>query len=386
MLSNSKRVVILLIFTVVYVLTPSFINTTYNQSLSEKPVVLLVGDFSSEDGFGSMLEIGIKCAAKQAGGSELRLEYHNVNVAESSDEKPSNPNITLSRVEEANLKRELTVEVATNNVVAIVAANTSQTAPLVLEFGRAFNIPVLLAVATNDSILQGYEQIAFRLPAQDTKQAEVIKNWTVQQNGRIGLVYDLSRYGIGLRDSLLKQIGPNNLVSFSMSTTTDLAGILKYGTDAGVKAWVVVGYRYQAVEFYSKKVALNVPGQVLFSDGAYGMWLSKLSGVKNTDRVYLSFPTTNGNNTTCSDEAGNPFELKGYADFGFDSHRLITAAINRLVAEGKNQKYELAGALRGVAAALNANTPTGQQYQFTLAGENERALFYVTEVSNGYAP
>lgn len=386
MLSNSKRVVILLIFTVVYVLTPSFINTTYNKSLSEKPVVLLVGDFSSEDGFGSMLEIGIKCATKQAGGSELRLEYHNVNVAESSDEKPSNPNITLSRVEEANLKRELTVEVATNNVVAIVAANTSQTAPLVLEFGRAFNIPVLLAVATNDSILQGYEQIAFRLPAQDTKQAEVIKNWTVQQNGRIGLVYDLSRYGIGLRDSLLKQIGPNNLVSFSMSTTTDLAGILKYGTDAGVKAWVVVGYRYQAVEFYSKKVALNVPGQVLFSDGAYGMWLSKLSGVKNTDRVYLSFPTTNGNNTTCSDEAGKPFELKGYADFGFDSHRLITAAINRLVAEGKNQKYELAGALRGVAPALNANTPTGQQYQFTLAGENERALFYVTEVSNGYAP
>jgi ABC-type branched-subunit amino acid transport system substrate-binding protein len=378
MLDRYKHLGTLIILFVLYLSLPFVTNALFNESLEQAPVVLVVGDFS-EEGFGRLVNNGVEAARKDEHNSPSHVATRQVSVNESawSDAFGGSNTEVLDR-EIQSLRSKLIKEIADYNVVAIISANTSQTARTVLQVGKAFNIPVLITVATADNITEGYHDTALRLIARNSKQAEAIKEWCAEQTTRVGLVYDLTRYGIGLRDAVTERIGPDRLIPFSVNTTTDLAGILTYGKESEVQAWVVVGYRNQAVEFYSKKGALKLGGNMLFSDGAYGKWLSQLQeDPNNTQRVFLSFPSVPVNPND---------ELRGYATLGYDAYHLTSSAVGKLIGEGKTQKYRLMQAVREVAPGAYEAKQTKQEYKFDPTGENELANFTVTEVRHGTLP
>ena len=386
MFKRYRRLLTLGSIVLLYFSLPFMVNAIFNQSLKESPVVLVVGDFS-EEGFGSLVNSGVTAAQKEVAGSDTHVAIQTVSVSESAwrDAFGGSNTEELDR-EIQTLRSNLIQKISDHNVVAIISANTSQTAPTVLQVGKTFNIPVLLTVATNTEITKGYSEVGLRLIARDSMQAEAIKEWCRKQDKRVGLIYDLTRYGTGLRDALTQRMGPDKLIPFSVNTTTDIAGILTYGKSAGVRSWVIVGYRNQAIEFYSKKVSIGLAGEMLFTDGAYGKWLSELpSDPKNTQQVFFSFPTLPVTSQFATASlAQQHSELRGYGTLGFDAYCLIDSAVASLKGVGDLQKYRLLQAIRDVAAKPTAKTK--QSYQFDTNGENERATFSVTEVRRDVLP
>ena len=385
-----RRLLTLLVIVVLYFSVPFFVNTVFNRSLENSPVVLVVGDLSDE-GFGSLVNSGVIAAQKESAGSDTNIAIRTVSVNEAAwrDAFGGSNSEELDR-EITALRSNLIKEISTHNVIAVISANTSQTVPTVLQVGKTFNIPVLITVATNTEVTNGYSDIALRFIALDSKQAEAIQEWCEKQGTRIGLIYDLTRYGTGLRDALTQRVGPSKLIPFSVNTTTDIAGILIYGEKAGVQSWVVVGYRDQAREFYSKKVSSGVKGKMLFSDGAYGKWLSELpSDPTNSQEVFFSFPTLAMISPSVSAAAGanaHSTEIRGYGTLGFDAYCLIDSAVRNLKETGNSQKYSLMQAIRDMAANSSGTVKVKQSYRFDAYGENERASFSVIEVRHEFIP
>jgi hypothetical protein len=172
-----------------------------------------------------------------------------------------------------------------------------------------------------------------------------------------------------------------------VNTTTDIAGILIYGEKADVQSWVVVGYRDQAREFYSKKVSSGVKGKMLFSDGAYGKWLFELpSDPTNSQEVYFSFPTLSMISPSPAAPKEHSTELRGYGTLGFDAYCLIDSAVRNLKETGNSQKYRLMQAIRDMAANPSGTVKAKQNYKFDAFGENERASFSVIEVRHEFIP
>jgi hypothetical protein len=387
MLKRHRRLIVLILIVVLYVSLPFLIDSIFNESLVQAPIVLVVGDFS-EEGFGSLVSSGVNAAQRDEPSSASHIAIRQVPVNESAwrDAFGGANTEELDR-EIQSLRSKLIKEITDYNVVAIISANTSQTVPTVLQVGKTFNIPVLITVATNTDIINGYNDVALRLIARDSKQAEAIQEWCAKQSMRIGLIYDLTRYGTGLRDALTERVGPDRLIPFSVNTTTDIAGILIYGRASEVQSWVIVGYRNQAVEFYSKKVSLKLEGSMLFSDGAYGKWLSQLpSDPSNTQQVFLSFPAVPVSPKPTANSSQQEPELRGYATLGFDAYYLISRAVADLNGVGKTQKHRLVQAIRDAATNSNATAKTKQDYKFDSNGENEYASFSVTEVRHGSLP
>jgi hypothetical protein len=209
-----RRLITLLVIIVLYFSIPFFVNAVYNHSLENSPVVLVVGDLSDE-GFGSLVNSGVTAAQKESVGSDNNIAIRTVSVNEAAwrDAFGGSNTEELDR-EIKTLRSNLIKEISQHNVIAIISANTSQTVPTVLQVGKTFNIPVLITVATNTEVTNGYSDISVRLIALDSKQAEVIQEWCEKQGTRIGLIYDLTRYGTGLRDALTQHVGTSKAHPF----------------------------------------------------------------------------------------------------------------------------------------------------------------------------
>ena len=244
------------------VLMPLLLLQPMPQALSCDPVILVIGDFSTPESFGTVVERGL---ARGKRSNEWRIvpSIKKVEIYE-----PVVSKITASTAGE--IRSRLVRAFAQYNVVAVVSANTSQTAPSVLETVSLFRVPVLLAVATTDNLLEGYSGIAYRLPARDVEQAKAMADWANKQRGSgpVGVLYDPRRYGANLHGALVNQMGLLQVLSFPLSPSSEVSVQLDYGAKAGVERWIVVGYREQAVEVLARKKHLKIPGAVLLSDGA----------------------------------------------------------------------------------------------------------------------
>ena len=381
-MKNKLIFLLALVLVVLYLATPALLNNYYNQSLSRSPTILLVGDFTKEEAFGSLVYRGVNEAQQNNSRTNYtQVSIHKVNVNDSLwQDSFAGSNTSELQSELNSLHETLLREIVRFNVVAIISANTSQTITEVLEVGKSFNIPVLITVSTNTSILTNYSDIAFRLVASDKKQAEAISKWSVENGKRTALLYDLSRYGIGLRDNLMANIGLGEILPFALNTTTDLAGIVRYASDENVQSWIIVGYRNQAIEFYGKLRALKPTGSVLFSDGAYGLWLSRINPIAG-ESYFLSFPTIDTNtNRTIGDD------LRGYSVFGFDAFHIICRAMSETRDSGQEKKYLLASNIRYVAPRLKEDHLTRLRYSFDDKGENTQASFSVVELKSDVLP
>ena len=316
-----------LVFAFFWYLIPLVI-VKFNPTLTQSPLILVTGDFSNPESFGSLVMSGI-IESKANLPTNEKIETEKYELLEYTEADLSVGFIVeKTSILNEKIRDDLVTLVAHKNIIGIIAANSSETIEPVLQVGKEFKIPVFLAVASNDEIIAEYNDISFRLLANDGKQAEAISKWCEQiidstETDKIGVLYSQTRYGKGLRRTLERVIGINSLIPFSLGTTTDIAGSFNYGERAGVNAWVAITYKEEALEIAVKKKSLGINGPILFSDGAYGKWLTQI----NEDSIYYTFPLPD-----------TSFKNVGYNHFGYDAYRLIYYAFSKYKHESMKTK------------------------------------------------
>jgi hypothetical protein len=344
-------------------------------SLTDDPVVLVIGDFSSAESFGSVVLRGVRDAQKKPELKDLNLHIERVLISEPAT-------VGAVATSPSDVRSKLLEAVAAHNVVAVISANTSQSAGVILDAAHVLNIPVLLTVATNDSLLTDLPGVAYRLPARDSLQADAITSWCERTGtlSPVGIIYDPRRYGTDLKATISAKVGELDVMSFPIGSDADVGTSLDNGMRAGIRHWVVLGYREQALEVMARKVHMLVPGPILFSDGAYGLWLSRL---KQPD-VYLSFPIPNASPQIPA-TAPSFSELGGYATFGHDAYVIVANALIQAI-QTKTARPDFRAKIAETAKTLGPGDGLTADYEFDQNGENIHADFGVYEVGNGKLP
>ncbi|MBI5216183.1 MAG: amino acid ABC transporter substrate-binding protein [Ignavibacteriae bacterium] len=343
--------------------------------------IIIVGDFSKQESFGNMIRNGVDIAINEEDNKNYKIIFLNITENLVSDVSPSS---MLSQTAELieNVKDNLIKVIASDKVVGIIAANTSQSITGCLEIGKLYNIPVLITIATADDILIGYEKIAFRLLANNKKQIEEIVKWSKTSNLKnnkdlqLGILYSPTTYGFDLLQQLQVQIGINHIIPFSISTTTDLVGTLNYGKQIGINGWIAFSYQQDAKEILIKKSKLKMPEPILFSDGAYGRWLEEIKYKKN---VLLSFPDNNTIDTLSKKK------LHGYSIFGYDAFRILKHSIEKLIFNHKRSKQDLVETISTLKNDDKIQAKLINKYSF-INGQNVYAKFRIYNMLNDKLP
>jgi len=362
---------------------PLILEFTDGNTLLSESTVLLVGDFG-QGSYGAMTDLGVTQAQTRLADAN-RIRVIKIPVRELL------PGITAAEtasfdlnLERDRLRRQIIRRIATENVIAIIAANTSSTAEAVLEIGRTFSIPVLLTVATNDNLLSfDFSTVGFRLLPQDGKQAAAIVDWAEgirasSEDGDtflLGVAYDPRRYGLDLLELLRTRAGHTQVLPFPLGVTEETSVIIERGTALQVDAWVVAAYQSQAIEFYSKMKAHSGKTPLLFTDGAYGPWLADASNMS----TYISFPSR--------PSSPGPLlqQLPGYAVYGYDA-LMIADGLLDYVHRARVPRKQLPQAIRALCEDPDRNTKLTQEYHFSSQGENGRASFEVYRVGELATP
>ena len=127
--------ILFLAFIAVYVSTPAFLNSFNNQSLSQSPVILLVGDFTNDEAFGTLVYRGANDAQQNNPRKDYpQIEIHKIEVNDSAwEDSFAGSNTAELQAELNSLHEKFLRYIVTNNVVAIISANTSQNVPTDIE-------------------------------------------------------------------------------------------------------------------------------------------------------------------------------------------------------------------------------------------------------------
>lgn len=348
--------------------------------IAADPVVLLVGDLNTQASFGNAVQAGVIAAKTQQDHPAFRILE--IQVADPSGSLELSSDLTLDSARSERLRVDLLRAIAAENVVAIISADTSSTAGTVIEVASTFQIPVLLAVATNAELLQLEHSTAIRLVPSDALQADTITGWcreTLRAESsdgpvRVGVLHDTTAYGLGLRAELQRRLSVQEMLPFP--ATNNIADALRTGQAANVNGWVVLGYESQAREFLAKKIALGIPGPVLLSDGCYGSWLEGLAPA--FAGTWLSFPKSS---MQAGDGSVDPARgLRGFGPFGYDAYMIMDAAIRTAISENTrraNFRSTIIASANRLSKQANA---LFAEYIIDSGGENAAAMFSVTEI------
>ena len=334
--------------------------------------ILIVGDFENNNSFGKQVLKGFETAYKTS--NKKHFKYEIVSIDESLVQKASGLiNIeTNSLISE--LRKKMIYQISSKNIVAIISANTSQTVTACLELGNTFNIPVLVTVATRKSVTSSFPNITFRLLPDNSKQAKAIVKWMSKKfpdnSSEFGVLYSPTFYGRDLLESLRKLIGFEKIIPFSISTTTDIAGALRYGMNMNIDSWIALAYQQESIEIYLKKKHMFADIPILFSDGAYGDWIKELNS-KSEKYVYLSFPLTYRGQKMRS----NIIDIESFGVFGYDACKLL---IKIFESTKISNRLSLIEALKETDIQEANNMFIGR-YKF-MDGENVYSDFEVYEI------
>ena len=367
----------ILYFVIFIEILPKLLSNSTNLFQGDK-YVIIVGDFQSNNSFGKQVLTGFKKAYYKAYYNKPYFKYIKVNIDESLVENVTGTIKSETRLLKKHVEKELIKIISTKNVISIISANTSQTIEAVLNVGKTFNIPVLITVSTKESLSNKYKNIYFRLLADNNKQGKAIIKWAKKflnlKNSTCGVLYSPTKYGYDLLQSLRSSLGNDGyikIIPFSISTTTDIVGSLKYGKSLGVSSWVSLSYLSESIEIMAKKNRIDTINPILFSDGAYGLWLEKLK-VQN-EKVFLSFPKTYNNKSGIKD-------VKGFGVFGYDAFFIIHDCITNDI-DKSTSKSSFIIKIANYNNSNIENRNTIQTYRF-VNGENINSNFKIYSIKN----
>jgi hypothetical protein len=185
-LSEFKRIMlyvvsIVLLLIVCVVVGPYILKSTISVWSGSDYHVLVVGDFNPQSPTSSSeMKSGFYVAMHARANTGFQFIPDFVNIDESVVDQINGPSETDTRNLNDEVKNQLIDKIARENVVAIVAANSSQTVAACLETGKMFHIPVLVTSATETNCLNGFESIGFRLVTNNHNQVPQIAHWVNQ--------------------------------------------------------------------------------------------------------------------------------------------------------------------------------------------------------------
>lgn len=367
--SKYKTNIGLLILLFVVALIQIIINPPLVHPLSSEPVIIFIGDMRP-DSFGSNVKIGIDKALKKY--DDNNFEIITLDFDESVFNSPSISTDILqieNRIKTLQLK--LVRILGEENVIGIISANSSSSIEPVLEVADTFHIPTLITVATNDQILPRNHKLAFRLVPKDNLQANEIAEWVIKSSTEdstevpLAIIHDPQQYGANLQNMISSEIGYTSVLTFPLSSNSNMTEIVNNGNLLGANNWVFIGYKEQAMSFYARQRYVESQNSILFSDGAFGNWLYEI----NKESIYISFPTTE-----LFDPVNND-SLSGYSSFGYDATRIFQLAISDGISKSKS-KLDLVDLIR----TSSKKSGLIHKYQFNEQGENELAEFKLINI------
>lgn len=346
---------------VVAVIAVCFIVAGYRNRKREdtRPVFLVTGDFKKVGDFSKdVLE-----------GADAAADALKPNVSQA---KPIIQALdTEGRASESFFRNSFLRFYTTRNVRAVISADISTIAPIVVKTANSYGVPVLLTVATNDDVLtQKRGDLTFRLGPTDTKQSEFLANW-LSGKSRPAIIHGgQTPYGRFLGTETIERLAQANRISRNPPIITDyvlgtdLFSVLAPMKAMGVDGIAFIGYADRFRELYGKLKALDFKTSVLLSDGCYTPSLihNRLEGDYS-----LSFPVN---------PLRRPDGVQANGIFGFDAYMLLAHTFADIERErGGNESFS--AALRETSKEESVKRDLLSRYDFDFTGENKSAHFEI---------
>lgn len=270
------------------------------------------------------------------------------------------------------------------DVRAVISADISTIAPIVIRVANSYRIPVLLAVATNNDILKERRaDLAFRLVPTDSQQAQLMADWCKCKLRPVIIHGGQTPYGRFLGSTivdLLDQTAPCSpkrapIVITGYFDATDLFSALVPIRELGIDGMVFIGYADRFKELYGKLKALNLEIPVLLSDGCYAP--SLIQSPPSGDFA-LSFPID-------PKPRANRHNIRASGVFGYDAYVLLVRAFSDM---DRNSPSEgsFPASLRNAAKTTTVQEDLLERYKFDINGENESAHFQEYSLNKAATP
>lgn len=392
--------ILYLLFSLILISYPAVVSYLTSSPVTER--VLLVGDVNEKGSFAYQVSEGITTAcAHPMFGEQLEV------VKIDDSQVLSLPDTSK---EEAS-QRQLMDEISNGPVLAIIAATRSADTLPIIEIGRAFRIPVLLTVATNNSLgkvsLRTSMPLVFRLVPNDSKQAQAIANWVEnsarlrEMNARknnvvnkpdeesnldwtVFVAYDQGIYGSSLSDQVVTNLASSRLrlVQWRVDPEHDhILDLVKNAKLVHARMIVYLGYYKEAHEILQDADCLGFTGPILLSDGSITPALYSIDNMR--PNTYVSQPAVQSAVVSEGKKFGSAAlgaspPISGFEAIGSDAYYILSAAA---YANGHhNQKDSLITQLMTAPSAVEDKLFF--RYAFTNDGQNDDAEFGVTKLQH----
>lgn len=324
-----------------------------------RPVILVTGDFKKIGDFANdVLE-----------GANIAADALKPNV---SGPKPIIQILdTEGRNSESIFRNAFLENYTTRNVCAVISADISTIAPVVVKTANSYGVPVLLTVATNDDVLaQKRGDLTFRLGPTDTRQSEVLAGW-LRTKARPAIIHGgQTPYGRFLGAETIDRLAqmrdpsqPPPIITDYLSGS-DFFSILAPMKTLQVDGIAFVGYADRFKELYGKLKALNFQPSVLLSDGCYTPTLIQQPPEGD---FYLSFPVH---------PKRRPDGVQANGVFGFDAYTLLAYTFADIERRPRTD-LSFPTALRSTAKEEPVKKELIGKYDFGANGENRLAHFEI---------
>jgi len=347
-------------------------------SISRSPAVLIVGEFDAYNGEETPAERLYRSLERARNGRNppYAAEIIKISVPDYWDSRRQGAS-------PSDLRNTLLSEIAQNDVVAIISANTTQTAGPVIDLASKFNIPVLLTVATNDRLLSDRPTApVIRVVPRDSLQAIQIATWCQSQvSGDIHVIYDDTQYGRDLFRNLSQHVTRPILGTALKAPCESVAEILSTTKSTAFGAIVFIGYPDQAAEFLQWRTKFMITTPTLLSDGCLGAWVDDPRIL--TQNVKLCFPNLIPNpeqiNVLATSQTSR-YNTHGYGPFAVQAMDDLDACIKGCIAHNlsKQRLFDQLLGMRSSSPLENPRAPADRREntlsEFSIHDVQEMAL------------
>jgi len=350
--------------------------------LTQPKRVLLIGDFNSNHGFARPVQQGMWRAKNRLPGiSDLQI----VKVPISDSEQISQHDLAGATC------KALIAEFAKGRPIAVVAATTTAATQTVREICNAFQVPLVITVATNDSLMP-QSQFAdspdrIRLIANDSRQALTIATYveasrpdSLSEGDKrmhslenvtqpMLIVYEDGPYSRHLFDLISATLSTHHVRWEALRQTA-------YSDDLSARlraADIRLGYFETFKPLLDNLTNILWRGEVVMSDGCLTSGLFEYS--RTRFGIQLSVPVT-----VPSNGKQIPEPLQGFEQYGYDAYVLLA-----LCPLDARHRLPSVAALNDVSLTV---PPAIDEFNVVLDGRGENTLadFRVLPLSSVKSP
>jgi ABC-type branched-subunit amino acid transport system substrate-binding protein len=251
--------------------------------------------------------------------------------------KPIRVNVRLASAE--NMEFQLAKVLSRYKILGVISAGTSQTDQALTDLCRRLKVPLLLAVATNDRLLDQIkvgsadrptdslkqESVVFRMLPNNAQQASTLATQIRSNQGKppqiLAVFHEDNDYSDVLYDTFISNIKAQSSAVFSYYVT-DGASVASAmpsleKLNERLSAIIYIGYAEHARDMLQALSAYNITSPVYLSDGCYTeAMIATVGSLRLRNSVHLTFPVS----LSKKDTIRSGFSIYGYNAYVLLSH------------------------------------------------------------------